>query len=243
VAEADLQAAITRAIAGLPMRQQAAARLHYLSGLTQAETAEVLGIAPGAVKTRLHNARTWLRQELAPQAEWWLGARDEEANMTPDLVEMQVIDVRRRKIEELQEYRYFVMLKERDGERRLPIWIGQFEAIAMSLTLERVPNTRPLTYTFAADLFHAADGQVREVRIDRLEENVFYATVVTDGPAGERLVDARPSDALNIALVMGAPIQTSSIILDGMEETVLEEWAPMDERTEGAAVIAASTAA
>jgi RNA polymerase sigma factor (sigma-70 family) len=242
-AAADLHAAIARAVAGLPVRQQAAARLHYLSGLTQAETAEALGIAPGAVKTRLHNARTRLRQELAPQAEWWLGARGEEARMDTDLVEMQVVDVRRRKIDELQEYRYFVMLQERDGERHLPIWIGQFEAIAMSLTLERVPNTRPLTYTFAADLFRAAGGQVREARIDRLEENVFYATVVTDGPGGERLVDARPSDALNIALVMGVPIRASSIILDAMEETVIEDWAPMDERTEGAAVIAASIAA
>ena len=239
----ELHDAITRAVAELPARQQAAVRLHYLLGLTQAETAEVLGIAPGAVKTRLHNARSRLRQELAPQGEWWLGACREEAIMGTDLIEMQVIDVRRRTIEEVQEYRYFVMLQERNGERRLPIWIGQFEGIAMSLTLEHVPNTRPLTYTFAADLFRAADGQVREVRIDRLEENVFYATVVTDGPAGEHLVDARPSDALNLALVMGAPIRTSSTILDAMEETVLEDWAPMDERTEGAAVIVASVAA
>lgn len=115
------------------------------------------------------------------------------------------------------------MLWERDGERRLPIWIGQFEAIAMSLTFEQVPNTRPLTYTFAADLFRAEEGQLREVRIDRLEENVFNATVVANGPAGERLVDARPSDALNIALVMDVPIRTTSVILDAMEETVLED--------------------
>lgn len=240
-AAADLQAAIARAVTELPARQRAAVRLHYLSGLTQAETAEVLGIAPGAVKTRLHNARTRLRQELAPQAEWWLAMPEVEVSMT--LVEMQVVDVRRRKIEERQEYRYFVMLQERDGERRLPIWIGAFEAIAMALTLEHVPNTRPLTYTFAAELFRAVNGQVREVRIDRLEENVFYASVVVDSSAGERLVDARPSDALNLALVMGAPIRTSSVILDAMEETVLEDWAPMDERTEGAAVIAAAVAA
>lgn len=239
-AAAELQAAITRAVAGLPARQQATVRLHYLLGLTQAETAEVLGIAPGAVKTRLHNARARLREELASQAQWWLGRGDEGASM--DLVEMHVVDVRRRKIKELQEYRYFVMLQERAGERRLPIWIGQFEAIAMSLTLEHVPNSRPLTYTFAADLFRAAGGQVREVRIDRLEENVFYATVVIEGPAGERLVDARPSDALNLALVMSVPIRSSNVILDAMEETVLEEWAPMDERTDSAAVIAASVA-
>ena len=242
-AAAELQAAIMRAVADLPVRQQAAVRLHYLAGLTQAETAEVLGIAPGAVKTRLHNARARLRRGLAPQAAWWLGVGMEEATVDSELVEMQVVDVRRRKIEEVQEYRHFVMLQERDGERRLPIWIGAFEATAMSLTLERVPNTRPLTYTFAADLFRAANGQVREVRIDRLEENVFYATVVTSGPAGERLVDARPSDALNLALVLDAPIRTTSVILEAMAETVLEDWAPMDERTEGAAVIAAAVAA
>lgn len=239
-AAADLQDAIARAVAELPARQQAAVRLHYLAGLTQAETAEVLGIAPGAVKTRLHNARARLRQELAPQAEWWLSGKGNGASM--DLVEMHVIDVRRRKIEEIPDYRYFVMLKERAGERLLPIWIGAFEATAMSLSLERVANARPLTYAFAADLFHASNGQVREVRIDRLEEHVFYATVVTDGAAGERLVDARPSDALNLALVVNAPIRVSSVILDAMEETVIADWAPMDERTEGAAVIAAAAA-
>jgi bifunctional DNase/RNase len=201
----------------------------------------VLGTAPGAVKTRLHNARSRLRQDLAPQAQWWLQGNERGASM--DLVEMRVVDVRRRKIEELQEYRYFVMLQERESERRLPIWIGAFEAIAMALTLEHVPTTRPVNYTFAADLFRAAGGQVREVRIDRLEENVFYATVVVDSTAGERLIDARPSDALNLALVTGAPIRATRAILDAMEETVLEEWAPMDERTEGAAVIAAAVAA
>lgn len=242
-AAADLQAAIARAVAGLPVRQRAAVRLHYLAGLTQAETADVLGVAPGAVKTRLHNARTRLRQDLAPHAQWWLHGQGEGVSMDTNLVEMRVVDVRRRTIEDRQEYRYFVMLQERDGERLLPIWIGAFEAVAMSLTLERVPNTRPLTYAFAADLFHAADGQVREVRIDRLEENVFYATVVVAGPAGERLVDARPSDALNLALVTAAPIRSTSAILDAMAETVVADWAPMDERTEGAAVIAAAVAA
>ncbi|MCA9878975.1 MAG: bifunctional nuclease family protein [Thermomicrobiales bacterium] len=194
VEAAELRAGIEAAVERLP-RQQAAVRPHYLAGLTQWEAADLLGVTPGAVKTRLHNARSRLQRDLAPHASAWLALETRGVRM--DLVELDVVDVRRRQLEDTPEFRYFVMLQERGGDRLLPIWIGAFEATAMALALRQSPSARPLTYAFAAELIRAANGQVREVRIDRLEENVFYATVVA-GPAGERRVDARPSDALNL---------------------------------------------
>lgn len=234
----ELRAWLDQAIATLPPGQQAAVRLYYLAGLTQAETVEVLGIAPGAVKTRLHHGRRHLRRALAPYAHEWLNPQESEASM--DLVAMQVTDVRRTRVEEPDEVRHFVVLQEVSGARWLPIWIGAVEALAMAMLVEHVPSTRPLTYAFAAELVRASGATLREVRIDRLEGKVFYATAVVAGPHGEQTIDARPSDALNLALTLDVPIGVAESILAETGSVPLEEWAPRDERTEDAAAIVAS---
>lgn len=231
----ELWSWIDGAVAALPPRQRAAVSLHYLAGLTQTETAALLGIQVGAVKTRLHNARTQLRRDLEQQAAPWL--HHEGGFPVSDLVEMHVADVRRRPAAGGQEARHFVVLAEVTGERRMPIWIGESEAIAMALHVEEVPQARPLTYAFAAEIFRAAQGQLREVRVDRLHEDIFYATALVTGPAGSRTVDARPSDALNLALVLGAPIRVAEVVLAATAEPTAEEWARRDELTEGAAAI------
>jgi uncharacterized protein len=107
-----------------------------------------------------------------------------------------------------------MILAERDGERSLPIWIGPAEAIALALTLESAETPRPFTYKLAAGLVAAAGASIAEVRITRLDPPVFYALVLVR--AGTRLeeVDARPSDAVNLALATGAPIKIDSRLFD-----------------------------
>ena len=83
----------------------------------------------------------------------------------------------------------------------------------MALTLESAEHPRPMTYNLTASLLHAAGAPLREVRITRLTPPVFYATVIVDGPAGPQEVDARPSDAVNLALVAGVPIRMDSRLL------------------------------
>src|SRR5699024_5063980 len=97
----------------------------------------------------------------------------------------------------------------------LPIWMGQFEATALAMQLEGVQTPRPLTYAFALDLFQATGARLRAVRVNRLVEDVFYAQAIIDGPEGApaQTIDARPSDALNLALVAGAPIQVDESVL------------------------------
>src|SRR4051794_40851849 len=77
------------------------------------------------------------------------------------------------------------------------------------------------------------------VHIDRLVDDVFYATAVVSGPAGEREIDARPSDALNLALLLGAPIRVDTGVLDACRAPTVDEWTRRDELTDGAAFIAA----
>lgn len=111
---------------------------------------------------------------------------------------------------------YVVLLEERTGERRqLLIWIGGTEAIPMALRLAGMGRpARPLGADMSGALVEALGGRVVEVRIDRLDEGTFYATVALDGPRGPSDVDARPSDALNLALAVGAPVRVDRGVLE-----------------------------
>jgi bifunctional DNase/RNase len=241
VEAAELRAWVHRAVEDLPPGQRAAVILHYLAGLTQAETAAHLGVEVGAVKTRLHKARANLRRTQWQHEPSRASRFSEEGE--PAMVEVQLLDVRRRRAEEGLASRHFVVLGEVGGERRFPIWIGEAEATALALHLERVFMPRPLTYAFAAQVLTAAGGQLREVRIDRLVGDVFYATCVVAGSEGDREVDARPSDALNLALLLEAPIRVAEEIIESTADCPLDEWLRWDELTDGAAIIAAQVTA
>ena len=151
----------------------------------------------GAVKTRLHKARATLRVRLSDLRE------------EPEMVPMRIADVRAGD-------RHVVVLEERDGSRRLPIWMGEVEATALALRLHAVEFPRPGTYDLTGELLRAAGTDVEEVRIVRLTDMTFYAEVVL---AGGATVDARPSDALNLALVAGAPILVDERVIAGSAGT------------------------
>jgi RNA polymerase sigma factor (sigma-70 family) len=189
--ERELVGRVRAAIAELPPGQREAVTLYYLAGLTQAEAAAHLGIPPGAVKTRLHKARASLRVRLRPLAK--------ETTM----VQMDVTDVRR------AGDKHIIMLAG-DG-RALKIWVGQPEAAAIAVLIEDVEFPRPMTHQLTASLLQAAGTSVREVRISRLADMTFYAEVMLADGTG---VDARPSDAIPLALLSGAPILVDPAVLD-----------------------------
>jgi RNA polymerase sigma factor (sigma-70 family) len=210
IAERELAARVRAAIAALPQGQREAVTLFYLAGLTHAEAAQHLGIAPGAVKTRLHKARASLRARLEP-------LRRERP-----MLEMQVTDVRR------AGERHILMLE--GGGRDLKIWVGQAEAYGVAVLLEQVELPRPGTHRLTLALLEAMGGSVREVRISRLAETIFYAEVVlADGTA----VDARPSDAIPLALLTGVPLLVEPDVLDDAgapDEWVAEAEAATEDR-------------
>jgi len=207
---ADLAGRVRAAIATLPAGQQAAVLLFYLQGLSHREVAAELRISTGAVKARLHQARAALAPRLAQLADLQEGKTMTTAD-APELVEVAVAGLRRS--DDVPQPKHLMLLAERNGDRRLPIWIGPAEATAMAISLESVEHPRPMTYGLAASLLHAAGSQLREVRITRLTDSVFYATVVLGGPSGPQEVDARPSDAVNLALVADVPILVDSRLL------------------------------
>ncbi|HEY3908172.1 MAG TPA: bifunctional nuclease domain-containing protein [Streptosporangiaceae bacterium] len=219
---ADLVARVRDAIALLADGQADAVRLFYLQGLSHREVAAELGISAGAVKSRLHQARSALAPRLAQVVETPVRPKPRTSTRRAKTmnnaaeqrwVPSSATEIRLAQGEDGQEH-HIMVLSESGGDRRLPIWIGPAEATALALSLESTETPRPITYKLAAGLVTAAGGRIKEIRITRLQPPVFYAIVIVDGAEGEREVDARPSDAVNLALTASAPILIDSELFE-----------------------------
>jgi RNA polymerase sigma factor (sigma-70 family) len=211
------------AVASLPPGQRSAVLAFYWAGLTHAEAALELGITQGAVKARLHQARA----RLAPCLDQLVHDREEVTAMSTAesrWVDVEIVEVRRSEGSDPLRRYHVVVLQERGGTRRLPIYTGSPEAMALAFNLESVEMPRPMTYQFAANLLMAGGSQIKEVRVTRLAESTFYAIVMVDTPSGSAEVDCRPSDALNIALVTGAPIRIDIGLLDDSGDAWCAAW-------------------
>jgi len=113
-----------------------------------------------------------------------------------------------------------VLLRERDGERFLPIWIGAPEASAIAFAQQGVVPPRPLTHDLMKNLIEAMGRRLTEVRIVSVTDNVYYAELVLD--AGT-VVSARSSDAIALALRVKCPILGAEEVLDSSGMPVPEE--------------------
>jgi RNA polymerase sigma-70 factor (ECF subfamily) len=212
VEERELESRIARAIAELPRGQRKAVVAFYVGGFTYAETASALGITVGAVKTRLHKARERLRAQLSSEGrEWVMAARKDGA------VEVRLGDVVQMPAEDDGSPQWVIILDEIGGERRLPIWVGEAEATWLAMTIEGTELPRPGPYMMAKRMLEAGGIGVREVRIERLAEAIFYATVELEGSSGAASIDARPSDALNMAALTGSKINVTIGVLADAE--------------------------
>jgi len=104
-----------------------------------------------------------------------------------------------------------VLLRERNGERYLPIWIGAAEATAIAYAQQGVEPPRPLTHDLMKDIIERLGHRVSQVRIVELRDKVFYAVLVIDG---SREISARPSDAIALALRTETEIVVAEAVLE-----------------------------
>ncbi len=107
-----------------------------------------------------------------------------------------------------------VLLREEDGERLLPIFIGVAEATAIGLVLAGQEPPRPMTHDLMAMLLERLSAELGEVRITELRDRTFYAELHMGGPGGDEVVSCRPSDAIALAIRVGAPIFAAEEVLD-----------------------------
>jgi hypothetical protein len=114
---------------------------------------------------------------------------------------------------------YALLLIEEDGERRIPIIIGGFEAQAIVIKLENLEPPRPLTHDLIKKMADQFNIKVVEVMIYKLEEGVFYSKMVCSNGDKEHSIDSRTSDAVAIALRFGCPIYIDNDILEKAQLT------------------------
>jgi RNA polymerase sigma factor (sigma-70 family) len=223
---AEISDLVASALDILPRHEREAVLLYYVEGLSSVEVAARTGERPGTVRVRLHRARRRLRSRLE--------ALIPQAGKETTMVEVNVQDVVARTATrnggepEVVGERRIALLKETSGERILPIWIGPPEGDALALQLGGEAMPRPLTADLMAKLLEAAAARVERVVVNSLRENTFYATIVLTTAHGEQEVDARPSDALNLAVRVGARIFVDDAVMEhaftgDLEQKVREE--------------------
>lgn len=116
-----------------------------------------------------------------------------------------------------------VILKAEGGSRLLPIWIGLFEANAIALVMENIATARPMTHDLLKNLVDLLNARVDRAVVDNLRENTFFASIYLRAGGEERRLDARPSDAIALALRAGAPIFVTRDVLTRSRAIDLEE--------------------
>src|SRR5262245_26792825 len=127
-----------------------------------------------------------------------------------------------------------IILRDENGQRVLPIWVGVFEANAIALQIENVQTPRPMTHDLLKNILEDLEARVERIVVSALKENTFYAVIHLTAAGGARTIDARPSDAIALALRTRSPIfveeaviqsaQTVDANKEGMDVSRLRKW-------------------
>ncbi|HEX2422616.1 MAG TPA: bifunctional nuclease family protein [Actinomycetota bacterium] len=143
------------------------------------------------------------------------------------MIEMELTGVR----VELPTNQPIVLLRERGGERYLPIWIGAAEAAAIALSLQGVVTPRPMTHDLLKNILEDLTVEVQRIVVTELRDSTFYATIALQRGTDGFEVSSRPSDAIALAVRMAVPIfaeegvlDEASILIPGDEDEEVEKF-------------------
>ncbi len=114
----------------------------------------------------------------------------------------------------LQNYQRVVILKDKDSDRYLPIWIGASEADAIAVKLQEVGVPRPLTHDLLESVIQSLGAQVNHILVSDLSDDTFYAKIVLQHNGSQTEIDSRPSDAIALAVRTQAPIFAADSVID-----------------------------
>jgi bifunctional DNase/RNase len=119
-----------------------------------------------------------------------------------------------------------VLLEEKDGTRWLPIWIGSAEAQSIAMWIEEAPSPRPNSHDLARTVIDRLHGKVERVVVTDLRGSTYYATLTIESNGDPVEIDARPSDAIAIALRTGAPIFVRDHLFEREPDGAVDESGP-----------------
>ena len=114
-----------------------------------------------------------------------------------------------------------VILRDKDGQRVLPIWVGVFEANAIALQIENVTPQRPMTHDLLNNVIHDLRADIQKIVVSDLKDNTFYALIYLMIGGEVTAIDARPSDAIALALRARAPIFVEDKVIDSAKSVDL----------------------
>src|SRR5947208_13620341 len=107
-----------------------------------------------------------------------------------------------------------VVLRDKEGQKVLPIWVGIFEANAIALQIENISTPRPMTHDLLRNVIHDLKASVQKIVVCDLQDNTFYALIYLAMNGDTLAIDARPSDAIALALRTRAPIFVEDTVID-----------------------------
>jgi hypothetical protein len=107
-----------------------------------------------------------------------------------------------------------VILRDLEDKKALPIWVGLFEANAIALELEKISTPRPMTHDLMKDVIEGLNATVNRIVVNDLKNNTFYAIIQLTSNGNKIVIDSRPSDAIALALRVGAPIYVSREVIE-----------------------------
>jgi bifunctional DNase/RNase len=128
----------------------------------------------------------------------------------PKMIEVTIDSVR----VSLTDQQRLVVLREKDAERYLPIWIGPYEAESITIALQEIEVSRPQTHDLIKNILHAMSARLVRIEIVSLREDVFYGNLVVEVNGRTVNIDCRPSDALAIAARAHVPILVSTDVME-----------------------------
>lgn len=128
----------------------------------------------------------------------------------------------------LRNYQRVVILREKDADRYLPIWIGAAEADAIAVRLQEVTVARPLTHDLLTSMIESLGGAVRAVVVNDLSNDTFFARIHVEHEGKLIEVDSRPSDAIALAVRTGVPIYADESVLDRAGVLLNAEGQPIE---------------
>ena len=132
----------------------------------------------------------------------------------------------------LMNYQRVVILKEKEADRYLPIWIGPAEADAITVRLQEVSVARPLTHDLLRDVMDKLGAHVDYVVVNDLAEDTFYARIIVSSNGGRLKIDSRPSDAIALAVRVQVPIYAEDTVLERAGVSLDKEGQPIEGRQE-----------
>ena len=212
---------ILAAIAQLSPANQDAVLLYYFEQLSVREIASLLQISVPAVKGRLHKSRRQLRVQLRSTfPELQQRPADAQQTRRKQMIPVTVLDIMIPDPE--TDHRILILTDE--GERRLlAIWIGPYEADNIALRMREIKLGRPMTYSLMAGLLDKAGVQIESVAVSALEKECFYATIYAQSGGDAFAIDARPSDAIALALYTHSPIFVAEEVMDATAEEIPDD--------------------